>query len=202
MKGILLLNGEPYSQPINSQNAYVVCCDGAYRWAKHVVKIDQNVGDFDSLDEAPVPPPSKIYPSEKDETDGEIALYELLRHGVDEVEVYGGFGGRQDHFLGNLHLLYQAAKRGVVAKMIAKDTTVVCVCGSYTLRGLAQKTVSVLPFGGDAHIINGKGFKYSYPPVLEYGTCRGISNIVAEDTAIIECEKSDCILIVINRSEV
>ena len=55
MKGVLLLNGEPYSGEIESENALVYCCDGAYSWAKNRVRIDKNIGDFDSLAEIPVP---------------------------------------------------------------------------------------------------------------------------------------------------
>ena len=62
MRGVLLLNGEPYAGEIDGENAYVVCCDGAYRWANGRVRIDENVGDYDSLDYIPQPPPSKIYP--------------------------------------------------------------------------------------------------------------------------------------------
>ena len=105
MKGILLLNGEPYDGEIDDTSAVVVCCDGAYEWAKNKVRIDKNVGDFDSLKYIPTPAPEEIYPAEKDYTDGEIALKKLIALGVDEIEIYGGGGGREDHFLGNLQLL-------------------------------------------------------------------------------------------------
>ena len=48
MKGIILLNGEPYPYAIDAGNALVYCCDGAYKWAKSKVRIDKNIGDFDS----------------------------------------------------------------------------------------------------------------------------------------------------------
>ena len=70
MKGIILLNGEPYYKAINAENAVVYCCDGAYAWAKGRIKIDRNIGDFDSLNQTPYPPPEEIYPAEKDFTDG------------------------------------------------------------------------------------------------------------------------------------
>ena len=48
MKAIILLNGEPYRGAI-AEGAYVYCCDGAYKWAKDKVRIDENLGDYDSL---------------------------------------------------------------------------------------------------------------------------------------------------------
>ena len=33
MRGVILLNGEPYLGAIDCENALVYCCDGAYKWA-------------------------------------------------------------------------------------------------------------------------------------------------------------------------
>lgn len=202
MKGILLLNGEPYEGGIDAEGAFVVCCDGAYKWAQGRVRIDENAGDFDSLDIVPVPPPEEVFPSEKDFTDGEIALYKLLDKGVDCVEIYGGGGGREDHFLGNLHLLYAAHERGVSAKMINNNSEILIASGKTEINNAAGKTVSVLPFGGKLHIMNSTGLKYPEPPQIGYGECIGISNVVLSDRAEINFAPSSVALIVINRRTV
>ena len=49
MKAVILLNGEPYRGEIDASAARVWCCDGAYEWAKDRVRIDENLGDYDSL---------------------------------------------------------------------------------------------------------------------------------------------------------
>lgn len=198
MKGVLLLNGEPFNGEIDCENAYVVCCDGAYEWAKGRVRIDENVGDFDSLPYIPVPAPSEIYPSEKDFTDGEIALFRLIKVGVDQIEIYGGGGGRDDHFLGNLQLLYKAHAAGISAKMITNNAEIYPVSGKTEFKNLKGRTLSVLPFGGVVHIMNSAGLKYSYPETLSYGECRGISNVVTDDDAFLEVGEKDCALIIIN----
>ncbi|MBO5525374.1 MAG: thiamine diphosphokinase [Clostridia bacterium] len=197
MKGILLLNGEPYRGEIEDSSSLVFCCDGAYAWAKGKVRIDENVGDFDSLPYLPEPKPLTIYPSEKNYTDGEIALFKLIDRGVDEVLLYGGGGGRADHFLGNLHLLYAAWQRGVSASMINNDGEIRLGAGKMTLDGLKGKTVSVLPFGKDALVTRSQGMKYPLIDLkLEYGTCRGISNVVTSDRAWIE--SADTVLVFVN----
>ena len=198
----MLLNGQPYPGEIDAENAYVICCDGAYNWAEGRLRIDENVGDFDSLSRIPDPPPTEIYPSEKDYTDGEIALFKLIKIGVDEVVLYGGEGGREDHFLGNLHLLYHAHSRGVRAKMITSHGVIFPASGIVELKGIAGKTVSLLPFGGRVHILGSTGLKYPEPPVVSYGECIGISNIVTEELAIIEIAEGDCALIIINERAV
>ncbi len=201
MRGVLLLNGEPYGGKIESENACVICCDGAYEWAKDKVRIDENVGDFDSLSYTPNPPPKKIYPSEKDFTDGEIALFRLIEAGVSEIEIYGGGGGREDHFLGNLHLLFAADARGVKAKMITEYSIIYIGKGKVSLDGLRGATFSVLPFGGTLHIMESTGLKYAEPPEIAYGQCIGISNVVKENEAGLTVADGDRALIIVNRGK-
>ena len=145
MKGILLLNGTPYGGEIPAEFP-VYCCDGAYRWAKNKVKIYKNIGDFDSLDEAPSPPPEEVYPSEKNFTDGEIAVRKMISDGITEIDVYGAFGGREDHFLGNVQLLYYCISRGVAARLISESTIIFAVRGRVVFENCAGKTISVFPF--------------------------------------------------------
>ena len=140
MKGILLLNGEPYSGAIDAEGAVVYCCDGAYEWAKDRVRIDKNVGDFDSLGYIPFPPPEEVYPAEKNFTDGEIALFKMLKAGVDEIYIYGGGGGREDHFLGNLQLLYAAHVRGASARMITENSVIFAAGGKIPLGAFCGTT--------------------------------------------------------------
>ncbi len=201
MRGVLLLNGEPYSGDIDGKNALVYCCDGAYKWAKDLVKIDENIGDFDSLDTLPEPLPERIYPSEKDFTDGELALFKLLEKGVDSVEIYGGGGGRSDHFLGNLHLLFAAFSRGVPAVMFNNGERLFLANGKCDLGEYLGQTVSVLPFCGEAHIIGSRGLKYPEPEILRYGSCVGISNVVESRDAYIKVGEGQ-VLVIVNGGKV
>ena len=200
MKGILLLNGEPYSGKIDDADAVVYCCDGAYDWAHGRVRIDKNIGDFDSIKGVPEPPPEELYPAEKDLTDGELALVKLIAAGVDEIEIYGGGGGREDHFLGNLQLLYLAHKSGVKCTMVTDRSYIFPASGIIPLGGYNGKTISVLPFGASLHILDFKGLKYAYPQTISYGECRGISNVVKENCAYLNVD--GVALIIVNRGEV
>lgn len=196
MRGILLLNGEPYKGSIDCENALVYCCDGAYNWAKGRVRIDKNLGDFDSAKGVVFPAPAEVVPAEKDFTDGELGLERLISDGADEIEIYGAGGGRDDHFLGNLHLLYRAHKAGVEARMFTNYTRIFLGCGRVFLGDFAKKTFSVLPFGGELHIINYEGLKYDYPETLGFGTSRGISNEVLSGDAFLEIGGLALIIIV------
>lgn len=198
MRAAILLNGEPYGGRISADKVY--CCDGAYDWAAGRVAIDENIGDFDSVKGTPYPPPDKIYPAEKDFTDGEIALARAIADGADEIIIYGGFGGRSDHFAGNLHLLFRAEAAGVSAAMVSEKEIALVKSGLIQLNGFRGRTLSVLPFGGKLHIIESAGLKYPYPENLVYGECRGVSNVAVADEAFIRTEGTA--LVIINRGEV
>ncbi len=203
MKGaktaVILLNGEPYRGEICAENAYVICCDGAYAWAKGRVRIDENLGDFDSLGETPVPAPLFTFPSEKNETDGELAVDRALELGATDLIFYGGGGGREDHFLGNLHLLYKARAAGMAAALKTNGADIVLACeGEHTFPCKKGQTISLLPFGGDAHIMKMRGLKYAEENLrLRYGSTRGISNI-ARGEEICFCVKEGCVLVILS----
>ena len=196
MRAVILLNGEPYLGTINAENAKVYCCDGAYAWAKGRVRIDETLGDFDSLDYLPEPPPSEIYPTEKDLTDGEIALRRAAKEGATVIEIYGGGGKREDHFLGNLHLLYAALNEGVRAEMVTNYSRIYCAGGKFELSGCRGRTVSVVPFGGEVHIIQSEGFYYPLDGLtLCYGSTRGISNVVTSERATFTAEGTALVIV-------
>lgn len=195
MKAIILLNGEPYRSAIDASSARVWCCDGAYDWAKGKVRIDENLGDYDSLSYMPDPPPAEVYPSEKNYTDGELALMRAIEAGADEIEFYGGGGGREDHFIGNLHLLYAALCRRVRARMITNYACIFAATGDVVIEGKKGSTLSIVPFGGEVHIMESGGFYYPLPKRFVYGSTRGISNVVTEERAFFRAEGVVLVLI-------
>ncbi len=197
---VILLNGEPYKGKIPAEEACVICCDGAYSWAKDKVRIDENLGDFDSLAETPVPAPRMRFPSEKNETDGELAVDRALGMGATDIVIYGGGGGREDHFLGNLHLLYKAKKAGVFAVLRTNGAQIVlCDTGEQTFPCKEGQTVSLLPFGGDAHIMGTDGLKYPMGDLwLRYGSTRGVSNLTTKDGSFSFRVSGGSVLVIIN----
>ncbi len=199
MKGIILLNGEPYAGDIEKGAGDVVlAADGALAWAKDKVQIDITAGDFDSL--GYVPPRSVVYPAEKNFTDGEIALDLLIGKGCREIEIYGGGGRREDHFFGNLQLLYAAFLREVGCVMRTAYADIYCAAGRIVFAGKRGMTVSLAPVGLSAHIMESEGLKYPLCDLtLTAGSCRGISNIVQSDLAFADCDEGTLFVFEIKR---
>lgn len=80
----------------------------------HDLSIDLAIGDFDSIDPAKlgfVRSKAKQYiqlPEHKDQTDLAYAIDYLYNHmDYQSITVYGGIGGRIDHFLANVNLIKQ-----------------------------------------------------------------------------------------------
>ena len=65
MKGVILLNGEPYKGEIDDTNALVFCADGAYNWAKGRVRIDENLAISTPRQKFLSPAPQKFSPPKK-----------------------------------------------------------------------------------------------------------------------------------------
>ena len=78
---------------------------------------DAAVGDFDTYGRGRLEEYKKnhavsltIHRPEKDEADTELAFSEAFRRGCTHMDILGATGGRLDHELSNIHLLYQGMK--------------------------------------------------------------------------------------------
>lgn len=86
----------------------ILAADAGYFNAREMgVKPHVVLGDFDSMDETGLPHGIERIrvPSEKDETDTQLALSYALQKGATDVVFIGGLDGRMDHALSNLLLL-------------------------------------------------------------------------------------------------
>jgi thiamine pyrophosphokinase len=198
VKGIILLNGEPYNNSIPKDKGDIaVCCDGAYIWAKDKVEIDLTIGDFDSLPF--IPEKSLVYPSEKNYTDGELAI-NYLKGKCNKIEIYGGGGKREDHFIGNLSLLYFALKNGIGCTMINENCEIYAAEKLVKGNGEKGQIISIVPFSDILHINMSEGLKYPLNGLtLEKWSTRGISNEILEKNFSFEIDVGTALIFKIRR---
>jgi thiamine pyrophosphokinase len=176
--------------------AIVIAADGGARHATGLgLRIDRWVGDGDSLPAADLDAlraagvPVDLVPSDKDETDTELALRAAVDAQVVAVTILGSLGGpRLDHALANVALLAHPALGGRPAELLDGRSRVRLLRGPATLAldGPAGAIVSLIPFGGDAETVRTEGLRYPLqdePLVL--GEARGVSNLrVAERASV------------------
>lgn len=168
---------------------FVIAADGGYDYLKSVgIKPDLLVGDFDSIAERPDGISVMKFPPEKDDTDMGLALSEGFKRGYRVFRIYGGGGGRQDHFIANLQLLCHAAKLGADAALICTDFDVYAVQNSSkTFFRPSGTLLSVFTASGTANGVTLKGVKYPLNNhTLTPDIPLGVSNVIMDDAATVE----------------
>ena len=109
------------------------------------------VGDFDStgseltLQYADVP--CQTFPSEKDTTDGAIAVAEALQRGATSIILVGGLGGQTDHTAGLLGQALQLTRGGVGTLLTSGSEEAYPVLPGTTRIDLPPESrLSIIPF--------------------------------------------------------
>ena len=160
-----LRNREFYQRHIQA-SSYLVAADGGVTLLNSIgVVPDVLVGDGDSVDFKKCRAKfKKQFSTDKDFTDGELALKEAESVKPDKINVYGALTKAQeaDHFYGNLGLLYQSAQREgprVVIKDIRQDIYVASPhTGTIKITGESNDVISLSVFGSErASEVNTRG---------------------------------------------
>lgn len=150
--------------------------DGGYLLAERLgVKVDKVLGDFDS---APKPNLDGIlvYPSEKDQTDSELALHLALEDGYRDIWMIAPFGGRLDHTIANICLLEAAFEKGASLKLYdGENLAFILPQGQHTISN-NYRYISFFPWK-DFATISLHGVKYPLDHYkLNVGKPIGVSN--------------------------
>lgn len=184
----------------------VIAVDGGLEAAKALgLEPDMIVGDFDTVK----PPVLEYYRSrehivwdthepEKDETDTELALMKAQATGCTHIVVLGATGGRMDHMLGNIHLLFPCLQKGIEAYILDAQNRIYLIDGERLFRrsGTWGKYISFVPLTEQVKGITLTGFKYPlYEKDIEIGTSLCISNELSGEEGRITF--SDGVLIVV-----
>ena len=101
--------------------SFLIGADRGIHFLRKAGKIPTHiVGDFDSSTEGDleyfkenVQVPVYTYPSEKDETDTQIAVELAIELKSDEIYILGGTGSRVDHLLSNIRVLAIPERKGI-----------------------------------------------------------------------------------------
>ncbi|MFC4023197.1 thiamine diphosphokinase [Oceanobacillus longus] len=177
---------------------------GAYVLAEHDIPVEYAVGDFDSInasEKAFIKQHTKYmeqYPSEKDETDIEIALKKSFELNPGHIHLFGVTGGRLDHELINIQLLYQIENKGINGYIVDKSNCLeMTFPGKYTVsQDVTYPYISFVPYTKVVEGINLSGFYYPLTnTTISWGSTRCISNKLLSKSGTFSFEKGILLLV-------
>jgi thiamine pyrophosphokinase len=192
MKCLIVANGEYgdldwYRQRGQGYDRVIAADGGAGLALKLDIVPNWVVGDLDSLAEADREKLDDlgvvfyVYPPEKDDTDGQLALRLAQKEGADEIVVWGGMGGRLDHALSNLFSAAGFVEQGIAVRFEHPRVAVYLVCDRLVVPGRVGDTVSLITLGSGASGVSLDGFRYPLcEAALDYRRPYTISNIIVE----------------------
>jgi len=128
---------------------------------------DLLLGDFDStkkeiLDYLKLQTKEVLeFPPEKDYTDTEIAIMEAIKRGAKKIYLFGAIGTRMDHTLGNIGLLLNARKKGVVLEIIDDNNRLYLSEKKMILHGECGENISFHALCDKVTNFTIKGAKYN-----------------------------------------
>ena len=202
MKVLLFINGDaPKSFPDPELYDLIACTDGAFHYLKNLnfplEKLDFISGDFDShsgIDES-VYEDKFIYTPDQEKTDFHKALEIIAEKGFENIDVFGGSGGEQDHFLGNLTVAY-SFKENLKIKFYDEFSEYFFISKTFVLKDVKNKLVSLYPFPTVENVTT-KGLNWSLTNENLSITSRiGTRNFAIKDEVSIEYEKGDLLVFV------
>jgi thiamine pyrophosphokinase len=201
-KVLLFINGDaPKSFPNPENYGLIACTDGAFHYLKNLgfplEKLDFISGDFDSHSgsDENIYEDKFIYTPDQDKTDFHKALEIIVEKGFKNVDVLGGSGGEQDHFLGNLTVAF-SFKDQLNIKFYDEFSEYYFVPKSFSIKGVKDKMISLYPFPS-AENITSKGLNWPLANGSLNVTSRiGTRNFAIEDEVSIEYEKGNLLIFI------
>jgi thiamine pyrophosphokinase len=182
----------------------VLCADGGVRHALALgMTPDLVLGDFDSAGPAVVAeiaargiPVHKV-PTEKDETDTELAIREAIRRGARQITLVGVTGGRLDHTLANI-LLLPAIPPEVEVRVIDSQAVLWFLRpgGRLNVPQRPGTYLSLLPLSPEVRGIVAEGVEWPLDgETLRWGESRGVSNRITADAAFLSVREGYLLVI-------
>ena len=194
---------EFYIKLINEKKGDIYCADGG---ANHLEALGifplEIWGDLDSVTKEIIEKYRnnnvriKKFPKDKDYTDGELILQHISKLNYDEIIIIGGLGGRIDHLLTNLNLIFKFKN----LKFVTEKERIFSIEKKAELTGLRGKTISFVPFSEKVEGLTLEGFKYPLNKyILHQGDSICMSNIAVDDICKVTFDTGKLMGIILNK---
>ena len=178
----------------------VIAVDAGLEALRHLHLVpDEIVGDLDTVDAGIAEEyrnrpgvQFEVHKPEKDETDTELALLSAVRAGCDKVDILGALGGRMDHAIGNIQLLYRFFLQGMDISLYDAKNRLYLIGGrrKFQKNEVYGTYISFLPMTETVEGLTLRGFKYPLNHrTIRLGTSLCISNELKKEEGILELER-------------
>ena len=179
---------------------YVIAADRGLDYCLDAgITPDLAVGDFDSAKQN-IPEGVecvRVSPI-KDDTDAALAADIAAERGYKELRFLCALGGRLDHTLGNIGLLYYLKKKNIIGQLLSDDTEVFFLINESAKIPKNNGYMSVFSYEGSAEI-SISGVKYPLDHgVITNDTTLGVSNEILEEYAEITVHNGVALIVLSN----
>jgi len=192
--------------------AVLIAADGG---AEHCLSLgwtpDILVGDFDSLPADTVEDLTSRgvevirHPTDKDATDLELAIQLAIGRGIGDLLILGAVGDRWDQSLASFLLLERYAQTTTSIRLLdgPQEAFLIRAGEKQVVEGRPGDVVSLIPLFRDASGINTQNLAYPLSGEhLNFGSTRGLSNVLLSETASITLKDGVLVCVVIHVTEV
>ena len=211
MKGLIICGGSvenpQYLKRYIKDIDIVICADKGGFYAKKMgILPDLLLGDMDSIPSDVLEEyknnnvDMEVFPSEKDMTDSEIAIWRAVSLGCTQLVIMGAVGSRMDHSIANVFILKKLLEKGVNATIVNENNEIMLIKDKVELKACEGYHLSLIPLTQKVVGITTKGLKYSLNDgELEIGKSIGVSNEFEQEVAQITIK--DGLLLVIKSKD-
>jgi len=207
MRALIFTGGEgpapDFARRLAGAADFIIAADSGLVAARAAgILPDLAVGDFDSLPDhgllAAMPREAVLeYPTDKDDTDTELAIRIAAERGADWIAIAGGGGGRLDHLLGVFSLF--ARRPGLAPREWhtgAESAYAISAGETVRFSAMPGDIVSVFPINGDGSSgMASAGLKWPLKGLVWAKGCFGISNVALGDRLSISAGTSNLVVI-------
>lgn len=210
MKICIILNGDIKDYKVTKDIIlkenydYIICADGG---ANHIYNMElipnYIIGDLDSIDNNIIKYYKECnvkfekFPAKKNETDSEICIYLAQKLKAKKIHLMGALGGRIDHTIANINLLYYIKCKGIVPTIISeKEEMYIAMNEEIIINGEKGNVISVIPINGDAEGVTLNNLEYPLEDYyMKFSVPLGISNVMIDNTCNIKVDKGSLIIV-------
>jgi thiamine pyrophosphokinase len=204
MKRAVIICGGPgrLSEKTEFKDALIICADGGYEKALEAGLVpDYAMGDFDTYRGSIAKDTEvvRVRP-EKDYTDTELCCRKAVEKGAEEVILAGALGGRADHAIANIQLVFDLVRKGIAARIEDEDNIISFQFPSEkSYPRLEGMYFSLYAYTESCRGLKVRGTKYeAFGIELKNGSSLGTSNEIISEQASVSFEEG-CLLAVYSR---